>query len=800
MVVDATVPRPLRPRGLREQEAEIERLSRENFNLKLRLYYLEERLSQRDGQKTSGLAGIGNGAGSSTTGATAAMAEIERECVDLRVALAEERRAVQEKDDLLRRAKESLATIREVSVSDRKRAEDAVHEQAMTSRELQVARRAVASANQEMADLVAPLQSAIADLATSSVLCLTAERRLAETGSAKTRADFGSFRASGRDAEKPAHSAAVGLSDSRRAHGLAAEASERASQLRSATERLAELTTAAAAAGQAAAERRTTLTAELRHAQDRAEEAEAEAAQAVAQAEAVTAAAAAGAARLGGRFQADRSTRPGGGAGGVGKSSRVALPPRLGGGGLSADASILAAELDACVAELARERAARARLARAAEQHGDALRQQEEVAALHAERCVSMERRCAELSERLALGERGEAERRGRADDALRRSRDAEAAAEQRCTESLQRQRELSEEVARLSRRLAEAEAGLATAAQLGGQAASDAARTRSQARQASAELFAARQEAQLLKEGRARQRERDGAADRAREAELRSRLASTRARLAAYRAALLGEGGVLSDAGIARPGTQEAGRERGWGGAAGSGGGGGGEEDAARREERIEEEEDAAALRALAQLRPVMAWAQEATAAAESRAEGRMRDAQALVDRLSARVEATEALLSNAASRAARFRAAASAGAGRRGTGTGGEEARALEERAALLEEALQASSARGSALQESNQLLALELQEKAGRLREVGRRGIAAAAAADALEGCIDRLGLIAREAARTAASAAGGGGESTRGAEGVRAGVADLTRRVSALAADTLEVLRQLTMPGE
>jgi chromosome segregation ATPase len=792
MVVEATVPRPSRSGGLREQEAEIERLSRENFNLKLRVYYLEERLSQRDGNKSGNAGNRPAGSrGGASAGVSAAAADIEQECVELRVALAEERRSVREKDDLLRRAKESLATIREVSVADRKRAEDAAREQSGTSRELQDARNAAARAEQELAELARPLQSALSDLVTSAVLCQTAERRLAEMGSSSSRSALRGSRG-GAPGETVA-AFAPGLSPARGGPlSVAAETRERATQLRSSMERLAELATSARAAGNADAERLASLRSELRQAQDRAGEAEEEVAAVRAQLEATSAAAAAREARQGGR------SAYGSAYGGVGRSSRVVEPPRLGGGAMSPDAAVLAAELERCVAELARERAARASLVRDAERHQEALRQKASGTSLQAERCASLERRCDELTERLAASERSAAQTRGGADTALRTARDAEAAAEERCSEALQRQREMSEEVARLSRRLAEAEVGWASATQIGEQAASDAARTKSQARQASAELFAARQEAALLREAGGEAKEREEASSRAREARTEARLRSARERLAAFRAALLGEGGVLSDASTAHPGKSGARSQ--WRDGAAPGGGGGRHHQGAEEEVGEEEAGDEAILRALAQLRPVMAWVREAVEAAQGRAERRVRDAESHIERLGGRLEATEMALAEATSRAARFRAAAAAHTGG-GAGAGSEDLRAIEERSALLEEALQASATRGSALQESNRLLALELQEKAGRLQEVGRRGIAAAAAADALEGCIDRLGLIARETARIVSAALGPGvGSSDRRSEAVRGGVADLTRRVSSLASDTLEVLRQLTSPGE
>ncbi|KAA0176408.1 hypothetical protein FNF27_02104 [Cafeteria roenbergensis] len=210
------------------------------------------------------------------------------------------------------------------------------------------------------------------------------------------------------------------------------------------------------------------------------------------------------------------------------------------------------------------------------------------------------------------------------------------------------------------------------------------------------------------------------------------------------------------------------------------------------------EADADRQVLRALGRVPPLLAWVRDAVGDAERRQAAALRRAEEATEALAGRLDRAHAA-AEAAGRAAAQRAASEQSA--RASGRASEETRlavrALEDKTELLEAALSASAARGEALEESNRLLALELGEKAERLTRLRQRGIAATAAGEALESCVDRLGLIARESARLVESAREARGSSS--SEALGRSMDELSQRVAGLAGDTLEALRPLAALG-
>jgi DNA repair exonuclease SbcCD ATPase subunit len=108
--------------GLREQEAEIDRLGKENFNLRLRVFHLEERLAKK--------------ADPTADAPDAAQAEL----VELQLSIDALKRQVKEKDDILARAKEWMTSMQEALTAEKARAQEAAAAEQDTRRDLRALR------------------------------------------------------------------------------------------------------------------------------------------------------------------------------------------------------------------------------------------------------------------------------------------------------------------------------------------------------------------------------------------------------------------------------------------------------------------------------------------------------------------------------------------------------------------------------------------------------------------------------------------------------------------------------------
>lgn len=792
--------------GLREQEAEIERLGRNNFSLKLRVHHLEEQLNRRS------LADAGEAA-----------AELQRECIELRVGLSEARGEMKEKDELLRRARQSIARLREASEADRRRA-DALGEDATEAR-AQVAklRHEGSELQGEGSRTVDALRRALAELEAASSLARGAERRLAASSSARGQQSRSGTGAGVGSASSSLSVAVVGGSSSgsgglSAAAGLAAGLAERTCLLRTA---LVELSAAAAES-----------TARLEAAEDRALRAERRLS------------AASGASAPTGYSSAGADVRPWQGeqgslvvTGAAGAASAGASAGAAGAAGSSragehATVAALVAAMERAQREAAAAREEAAGFREQLAQACSAAQRHESNAESLSKRAQRMESRCADLTERLGAHGSDATERAAAAEAAARRSAEAEAAAEARAAAGARREVKLADDVARLSRRVAEAETGWGQASLAGDETASNLARAKAAARSSAAEATELRKEASRAAAAAAAAAQ--AASERAeRRVHTAEREASRQSsRIAALQRALLGPGGALagmvsavngpggqallkdgSTSAQASPRTpQRRTQEIRSAPAAASPGRSGmrlvaeaavsaqealDTADEARRA-AAETEADRQVLRALGRVPPLLAWVRDAVSDAETRQGAALKRAEEAIEALSARLEQAQAA-AGAASRAAAQSAASARSA--RSSGRASEETRlavrTLEDKTDLLEEALAASAARGEALEESNRLLALELGEKADRLTRLRQRGIAATAAGEALESCVDRLGLIARESARLVESAREARGSSS--SESLGRAMDELSQRVAGLAGDTLEALRPLASLG-
>ncbi|XP_055614032.1 centrosomin isoform X2 [Uranotaenia lowii] len=113
---------PAQGRSLREYEEQMSALRKENFNLKLRIYFLEENTGMGGGSSASGSAGVGavvgpTGSGSSLIGGHASVPpsseggapeNLFRQNIDLKVEVESLRRDLQEKQDLLCQAAKAM--------------------------------------------------------------------------------------------------------------------------------------------------------------------------------------------------------------------------------------------------------------------------------------------------------------------------------------------------------------------------------------------------------------------------------------------------------------------------------------------------------------------------------------------------------------------------------------------------------------------------------------------------------------------------------------------------------------------
>lgn len=717
--------------GLREHENEVARLSRDNFNLRLRVYHLEERLSQ----PTTAAPNAGGVRPHAPAAAAAASAAAAAEVVDLRVSLDAARAEIDDKTELLVRARASLSRLKEQLEAERSRTADLVTREGEASRRLSEARVRVADLEGELhavrshvlelrGDLIAGL--ALASTSTSSSTGMLMGVR-PEPISASV--------VSSKAAAVATESAGARLSD------MAAESRRAAATLRQALE------TSAARTAQREAQ--------LRQAQTDAAALRDELAASRAALEAVAS-----------RTRALHE-----------EHTRALTVPSLGRPGPADSSTRTIASASSSVT-------------------------------LVMERSQRLERRCAELAEQLSAHEAAaagrEADLRSRVDSLTHQLVLAEGRAQAANTQST----DLASTVEGMSRRLAEAESAWAEAAHERGAVAAEHARLRSQLRQAQAEAEVAREEARELRRRAAVAAEDVTVASSGRAELLARRLARALARLRALRQSL--RGGLLapvlgrshanseastmsmSDADMGRSRADEDPRRQRHSGRAIDGSrtpqraedGGENDTDADADDDEAEARDDVFMLRALGELPPITEWVRDEAERIGSRAATAMDAQRARCDALEARLVAAEAAVRDSAHLQQKLSVTRMQLVDVR------EELQLARESVAEYDASLQASARRVTSLEESNRLLALELQEKSSRL--AATRGAITRDAADALDSCVDRLGLLTREAQRTVERVLELPAE-RRVAE--VASLETLTTRVAELARDTLTVLRRL-----
>ncbi|XP_054999625.1 CDK5 regulatory subunit-associated protein 2 isoform X2 [Sorex araneus] len=149
---------PTRARNMKDFEHQITELKKENFNLKLRIYFLEERMQQEFDGPTE---------------------HICKTNIELKVEVESLKRELQERDQLLRKASKAVESLAEGGGSELQRVKDEAQKQVQQVEELLTQR--IRLLEEDVKTSQAELEKAFAATKTEMTLRLNLENKLAET-------------------------------------------------------------------------------------------------------------------------------------------------------------------------------------------------------------------------------------------------------------------------------------------------------------------------------------------------------------------------------------------------------------------------------------------------------------------------------------------------------------------------------------------------------------------------------------------------------------------------------------------